>query len=78
MRDDDPIRVQHMIDAAEDVARFVSGRQQMDLDSHRMLQLAVVRAIEIIGEAASQISEETCASAHGRFRGERSSERATV
>jgi uncharacterized protein with HEPN domain len=63
MREDDRIRIQHMIDAADDVARFLSGRQRLDLDSDRMLQLAVVRAIEIIGEAASQISEETRASA---------------
>jgi uncharacterized protein with HEPN domain len=63
MRENDRIRVQHMIDAAEDVARFVSGRQRVELDSDRMLQLAVVRGIEIIGEAVSQISEETRASA---------------
>jgi uncharacterized protein with HEPN domain len=37
MRDDDRIRLQHMIDAAEIIAQFVSGRQRADLDDDRML-----------------------------------------
>ena len=36
--------------------RFVSGRQRADLDSDEMLLFAVVRAIEIVGEAASRVS----------------------
>lgn len=63
MREADRLRVQHMIDAANDIVRFISGRQRADLDSDRMLHLAVVRSVEIIGEAASQISKETRASA---------------
>jgi uncharacterized protein with HEPN domain len=59
MREDDRIRILHMIDAANDVGQFISGREQADLRSDRMLRFAVVRAIEIIGEAASQLSEET-------------------
>lgn len=35
------------------------ARQRTELDEDRMLLYAVVRAIEIIGEAASQISAET-------------------
>jgi uncharacterized protein with HEPN domain len=63
MREDDRVRVRHMIDAAADVAQFISGRKRKDLDSDRMLRFAVVRAIEIIGEAATQLSEETRSSA---------------
>jgi uncharacterized protein with HEPN domain len=48
-----------MIEAAEDVCNFAAGRTQVDLDSDRMLYLALVRAIEIIGEAASKVSAET-------------------
>lgn len=59
MRSDDRVRIRHMIDAAEDVGRFIAGRPRADLDTDRMLLFAVVRAIEIIGEAASKVSEET-------------------
>lgn len=59
MRDDDRIRVRHMIEAAESALQFVSGRTRSDLDADRMLLFAVVRAVEIIGEAASKIPEET-------------------
>jgi len=64
MRDDDRIRVQHMIEAAESALQFVSGRARPDLDTDRMLLFAVVRAVEIIGEAASKVSAETRA-VHG-------------
>lgn len=51
--------LQHRIEAAEDVQTFVAGRQRADLNRDRMLVYAIVRAVEIIGEAASKISEET-------------------
>jgi uncharacterized protein with HEPN domain len=57
MQPDDRIRLEHMIEAGETIATFVSGRTRPDLDSDRMLLFAVVRAIEILGEAASQISD---------------------
>ena len=48
-----------MIDAAESAMNFVAGRQRGDLESDRMLQFALVRAIEILGEAASKVTVET-------------------
>ena len=59
MQPDDQDRLVHMIDAAEDALRFMTGRTRPDLDRDRMLCFAVVRAIEIIGEAASKITPET-------------------
>ena len=59
MRADDRIRVQHMIDAGESVAAFIEGRVRDDLDRDRMLLFAVVRGIEVLGEAASKVSDET-------------------
>lgn len=56
MQLDDRIRLRHMIEAAEDALRFVNGRARADLDRDRMLLFAVVRAVEIIGEAASKVS----------------------
>jgi len=58
MREDDRVRVEHMIDAAESVAEFISGRQPADMNTDRMLLFAVVRAIEVVGEAAGRVSED--------------------
>ncbi len=57
MQPEDRVRLLHMIEAAETALEFVSGRQRADLDSDRMLLFALVRAIEVIGEAAGQLSE---------------------
>ncbi len=58
MSPDDTTRLLHMIEAGESIARFLMGRDRGALDSDEMLLLAVVRALEIFGEAASQLSEE--------------------
>jgi uncharacterized protein with HEPN domain len=59
MLDEDRVRIRHMLDAAEQVIGFTSGRERADLDSDRMLLFAVVRGIEIIGEAATKVSAGT-------------------
>jgi len=59
MRAEDRVRVRHMIEACEAAIEFVAGRARTDLDTDQMLRFAIVRAVEIIGEAASKISEET-------------------
>lgn len=59
MSPDDSIRILHMIEAAETAQRFIAGRRRDDFDSDQMLLFALVRAIEIIGEAASKVSAET-------------------
>ncbi len=63
MRKDDQIRVRHMIDAAETAIRFLQGKTRSDLDANQMLLFAVVRAVEIIGEAAVKLSDATRLSA---------------
>lgn len=59
MPPDDQDRRVHMIEAGETVLRFMAGRSRTDLDQDEMLRFAVVRAIEIIGEAASKITPTT-------------------
>jgi uncharacterized protein with HEPN domain len=59
MRPDDRVRIRHIVDAAETARDFVAGRTRADLDTDRMLLFALVRAVEIIGEAASRLSDET-------------------
>lgn len=56
MQAEDRVRVQHMVDAARTAQRFIAGRTRADLDSDEMLRFAVVRAIEVVGEAASKVS----------------------
>ena len=66
MQPEDSVRIGHMIEAAEDALGFVANRPRADLDSDRMLLFALVRAVEIIGEAASKVSEQT-RSAHAEI-----------
>ncbi len=55
-------RLLHMRDAARAAVGFVAGRTRTDLDADLMLQFALVRAIEVIGEAASRLPPEYRAS----------------
>ena len=55
----DRVRLQHLADALNSAIRFVQGRERGDLDRDEMLLFALVRAVEIAGEAASQITDET-------------------
>jgi len=54
----DRIRLQHMLEMAGQTEYMGSGRTRADLDTDPILQLALARAIEIIGEAASKVSHE--------------------
>ena len=54
MQAEDAVRVRHMIDAVEDAMEFVSTRNRADLEKDKMLQFALVRAIEVLGEAAGK------------------------
>ena len=47
-----------MLIAARDARLFVSGLTRRQFDASRLHQNAVVKALEIIGEAAGRISEE--------------------
>jgi uncharacterized protein with HEPN domain len=57
MRDEDAVRLRHMLDAAAEALRFTWGRRREELDHDRQLAWALVTAIEIIGEAAAQVSD---------------------
>lgn len=47
-----------MVEVAENACCFISGKTRADFDTDPMLLFAIVRAIEIIGEAASRVSAE--------------------
>ena len=54
----DLICLRHMLDAAQEAISFSSGKTRGDLDTNRMLVLALIKDLEIIGEAANKISEQ--------------------
>jgi uncharacterized protein with HEPN domain len=54
---DDRVSLEYMLLCAEDAPRFAQGCARADLDTNRMLYLAVIRALEVIGEAASRVSQ---------------------
>lgn len=55
----DLIRLRHMRDAAAEALQFAAGKMRADLDHDRMLILAILKDLEIIGEAAGRVSRET-------------------
>lgn len=69
MQKPDEVRLKHMLDAAEQALAFARNRSRTDLDTDLMLVFALVKAIEIVGEAASQVTQTTCdqyPTIHGR------------
>ena len=54
----DAVRLRHMIDAARKALLFSHGKTRVDVEKNEQLMLALVRLVEIIGEAASRISPE--------------------
>lgn len=54
--DADVVRLRHMLDAAVEAMEFIEGCTRGDLNTNKMLSRALVRDIEIIGEAASKVS----------------------
>jgi len=65
MQSDDSIRLRHMRDAAREALGFVQNRTRAHLDHDLQLVWALVKAIEIIGEAAYQLSLEARAEVPG-------------
>src|SRR5712664_3206081 len=65
---DQTVRLRHMLDHAKEAVFLVRGKSRKGLDSDRLLNLALVRLVEIIGEAAARVPRPTSCSAALRFR----------
>ena len=65
MSPDDLIRLRRMAEAARTAMRFCQGREQHELDSDTMLRMALLHAVQIIGEAAARMSDAGRAAAPG-------------
>lgn len=54
-RHDDTVALRHMRDHAAEAIQAVHGRSRSDLDNDRLLAWALIKLVEIIGEAASRV-----------------------
>lgn len=55
---DNKITIQQMLDHAREAIALVEGRERDVLDTDRMRCLALIRLVEIIGEAANRVTPE--------------------
>ena len=59
MLPEDRVRLLHMIEAGENAMGFVAGYTPEALSDDRKALFAVIRCIEIIGEASARVSDAT-------------------
>ena len=62
-RHDDILSLRQMSDHVEEAIAIAQGRLRSELDSDRLLALALLKLVEIVGEAATRVSE-TVQAAH--------------
>ena len=55
----DVVRLHHILDAVTKALKFTATKSRKDLDTDEQMALALVRLIEIMGEAASRMTIET-------------------
>ena len=58
MQKDDVVRLRHMLDAAKEAKSFAQDETRGSLETDRKLMLALVKSIEIIGEAANNVTKK--------------------
>lgn len=58
MQKDDRARLTHALGAARKAARFIKDRDREELDADEMFEAALIRTIEVVGEALNQVSAE--------------------
>jgi uncharacterized protein with HEPN domain len=59
MRPDDEVRIRHLLDAGSKALVYSAGKTRDDLSEDEVLRLALTKLVEIVGEAAKQVSAET-------------------
>jgi len=48
-----------MLDSAREAVQLIGGKSRSDLDRDRVLSLALVRLLEVVGEAANRVTSAT-------------------
>lgn len=56
-RHDDSLSLRQMSDHIEEAIALSKGRQRSDLETDRLFSLALLKLVEIVGEAATRVSE---------------------
>jgi uncharacterized protein with HEPN domain len=54
----DIIRFRHMLDHAKEAVELIAGREKTELQHNRILELALIQLVEIVGEASAKVSSE--------------------
>ena len=54
-RRDPRVYIHHMLDHAAEALEMTRGRSRADLDTDRMLNLSLVRLMEVVGEASGRV-----------------------
>jgi len=57
--EDDATRLRHMLDASLEAIELAGDRDEHQMEKDRIASLAIVRLLEIVGEAASKVSADT-------------------
>jgi uncharacterized protein with HEPN domain len=57
-KQEDSVPMRHMLERAREAVAMVTGRSRADLDSDRILQLALTQLVKFVGEAADRVSKE--------------------
>jgi len=55
---EDLVPMHHMLDAAQKIVKFIQNSNRADLEKDEKLSLSIVRLLEIIGEAARNVSDQ--------------------
>ena len=59
-KNEDMVRLRHMLDAAIMAVDFTKTSERTDLNKDKKLTLAIVRLLEVLGEAAKNVSDKFC------------------
>jgi uncharacterized protein with HEPN domain len=57
MKKDDTVYLKHILDAISDIHAFVKGMNRESFLNNKAIRYAVVRSLEIIGEASKHLSK---------------------
>lgn len=57
-KDDDQLRLSHILDSINKIERFTEDIFIEEFESNEMMQDAIIKNFEIIGEAATRLSKE--------------------
>ena len=53
---DDRLPMHQMLEHAREAVEMIRGRSHVELSTNRMLQLALVHLVQVVGEAATRVS----------------------